>query len=80
VAWVGGEARTGRTEATNEGERTLCKGSAPREMCSGVKGRSKPVPEPADRVAGAKTYPLVVFFFFVIMRSLFLGTKSLMQR
>jgi len=31
-----------------------------------------------------RTHPLVVFFFFfflfVIMRSLFLGTKSLMQR
>jgi len=57
VAQVGGEARTGRTKATNEGERTLGKGQAPREMCSGVKGRSEPVPRPADRVAGEKQFP-----------------------
>ena len=46
-----GEARSGRTEATNEGERTMGKGQAPRVVCSGVKGRSEPVPEPPNGVA-----------------------------
>jgi len=54
VAQVGGEARTGRAEAANEGECTLGEGQAMREMCSGVKGRSEPVPEPPNRVARVK--------------------------
>ena len=42
----------------NESERPLGKGQATREMCSGVKGRSEPVPEPPDGVARVKNIPL----------------------
>jgi len=66
-----------------------------REVGGGIKSGSELVPEPPKRVAGSEqysfdlngeeSYPLVdlfsfFFFFFVIMRYLFLGTKSLMER
>jgi len=46
-----------RTEATNGGERTMGKGQATRGMCTGVKGRSEPVPEPPNGVARVKQFP-----------------------
>ena len=57
MAQVGREARTGRTEAADEGERPLGQGQAVRVVSGGVEGRREPVPEPSDRVAGVKQFP-----------------------
>ena len=46
-----------RAETVDEGERSLGKGQSALEVCSGVKGRSEPVPEPPNRVTGAEKFP-----------------------
>jgi len=56
-----GEARSGRTEAANEGESTLGKGQATRKVCSRVKGRCEPVPEPPNGVAGVEHFPFDLY-------------------
>jgi len=55
------------------------------EVMSGGEGGGEPVPQPSNDFGGVEELypnlmPFFFFFFFFIMRSLFLGIRSFVQR